>query len=156
MMWAVLSVLFDDIIIIANQQEEYYEKFICKIGKDIIPGFGPLSGIHAALTYSENPHCFIFACDLPFISGEIIQNQCKLISNNYDVIIPKHEFGYEPLHSLWSKSCSKSLEQHLLNNPQNLKIKNYLDKIKTKYYNTDFNKAFTNINCQKDIEKILL
>src|SRR5258707_10267809 len=34
---------------------------------DIVPGCGPLGGLHAALTHAREDHVFVVACDMPYV-----------------------------------------------------------------------------------------
>jgi molybdenum cofactor guanylyltransferase len=153
MMWDVISVIFNDIIIITNSNHKRYQEFTNNVKDDLIPGFGPLSGIHAAIKHSKNSHCFVFACDLPFIDKKNIETQCDIITNNHDVFVPKHKQGCEPLHSIWSKSCLPHIEKHIISN-KTLKISSFISNLNTYYYETDYNLAFTNINSLQDLENI--
>ena len=40
--------------------------------EDLLPGGGPLSGIHAGLAAASHPVVFFVACDMPFPSGELL------------------------------------------------------------------------------------
>jgi len=151
--YSVIKDLFTEIIIVSNDQDEKYDSFSAKITCDILPGFGPLSGIHTALSHSSHDHCFIVACDLPFLDVDVISQQIALINNNFHVIVPRHLHGIEPLHAVWSKTCLPFLEKHL-QSPENLKIQTFLNQLNSKYFDTESNICFTNINSKKDLENI--
>jgi molybdopterin-guanine dinucleotide biosynthesis protein A len=50
------------------------EKFltVARTIEDVFPGYGPLGGIHAALTYTETALNLILAVDLPFIERDFL------------------------------------------------------------------------------------
>jgi len=149
----VISKNFDHIILNCNIHYAEYEQYTQHIVHDILPGFGPLSGIHSVLSHCNTEWCFIFACDLPFLSHELIQKQIGFISDDYDVIVPMHENGIEPLHSIWSVECLGVLEDHLQQSCD-LKITSFFKKIRTYYFDTKEDLCFLNINSKKDIENI--
>ena len=44
------------------------------IHKDIIPGSGPLGrNIYLALNFSKQEQCLVLACDMPFVTKDIIK-----------------------------------------------------------------------------------
>jgi molybdenum cofactor guanylyltransferase len=149
----VIKDLFAEIMIISNDPDEKYEAYSTKITGDILPGFGPLSGIHAALNMASSDFCFVVACDLPFLEQNMIVQQISLANEHVHAIVPRHAHGIEPLHAVWSKQCLPLLEEHL-RQPENLKIQTFLQKINTLYFDTVADICFTNINSRKDLDQI--
>jgi len=70
----LLSSLFDEIIIIGKPVEDHKN---LRTYKDIYRNSGPLAGIHTALLNSTNDYSFVFSCDLPFISLDLISAMQK-------------------------------------------------------------------------------
>ena len=128
-MMECFSKLFDEIILVTNDPTAYLEWDV-NIVTDIYPIRCSLTGIHAGLIYSTNPFTFFSACDTPFLSADIVQTVIAAIDSNKDVIIPHTHEGYEPLCAAYSKSCVKSIEDHL--NRQNLKIQGFFNTVRVK------------------------
>ncbi len=42
-----------------------------KFVEDVIPGAGPLSGLHAGLVHISSPLALVLACDMPFVSPQL-------------------------------------------------------------------------------------
>jgi molybdopterin-guanine dinucleotide biosynthesis protein A len=62
---------------------------------------GPLAGIISGLTLCRNELCFIAACDMPFINGNVVKMLFSM-SEAHDAAIPRWEDGFlEPLHSVY-------------------------------------------------------
>ncbi|MHB1420274.1 MAG: molybdenum cofactor guanylyltransferase [Bacillota bacterium] len=98
-----LKTLFPEVIIVTNDHEPY-RYLDTKIVSDIIPGMGPLSGIHAGLEASKYNLNFVIACDLPFIETELVRfmvGQAK----GYDVVVPQMGDYLQPLHAVYCKTC---------------------------------------------------
>jgi molybdenum cofactor guanylyltransferase len=153
LMMNVIEPMFSEIYIVSNDDHSLYKNYPAILVPDSIPGKGPLSGIHSALQHSKQKFCFIFACDLPFISSELIMQQTEFIDDYSDVIVPQHEKGIEPLHAIWAKQCYSKLDNYL-NNVQNFKISRFLDTLNVKYFETgDFN-HFVNINTPEDLRQL--
>lgn len=147
--------VFSDIIIVTNSQFEY-EYLGVKLFRDIIPEKGSLGGLYTGLVNSESKYNFIVACDMPFINEELIK---EVIRNydEYDVIVPKINNGYEPLFAMYSKNCISFIKKQL--DEDNLKITNFFPYVKfkeitentIKQIDPDFY-SFFNINTRIDYE----
>ena len=108
----LLDSIFSEVIISTNNPEVY--KFTQrKLIKDIIPDKGPLSGIHSVLQYSNTEKNFIISCDMPLVSGELINYLCDIKSNK-SILLPKAEGRIQQLCGLYSKSILPEIE-NLLN-----------------------------------------
>ena len=67
---ARLMPLSDDVLVISNVMRDIPSQI--RQFTDIIPGKGPLSGIHAGLIHARHDLVFVTACDVPFLMPEII------------------------------------------------------------------------------------
>jgi molybdopterin-guanine dinucleotide biosynthesis protein A len=91
-------------LLVTNTPTEYAYLGLPMVG-DIIPEMGPLGGIHAALRHSTARRIFVFGCDMPFISAELVGHMGAL-AGGVDVVMPRHDSGRpEPLHAIYSQSC---------------------------------------------------
>ncbi len=77
---------------------------------DLIPGYGPLSGIHSALSHAKNPKVLVTACDMPFLSAEMTNQLLTAATPESKVTVPRHCDGHEPLFSVWPTEIKESLE----------------------------------------------
>ena len=153
----LLKGIFSQVILVTNTPLEYSYLDI-EIVIDIVPKRGALIGIYTGLFYSSHPHCFVTACDMPFLNKKVIEHMIT-ISKNYDVVIPHLDDGYHSLHAIYSKKCMKSIEK--LIHEDNLKIIDFFDKIKVKEVTSDdINpldptlNSFLNINTPEDLARI--
>lgn len=61
-----LSAVFRDLAVLTNRPEGYRGfPGNLSVFQDLVPGFGPLSGLHAALSRSASPWLYLAACDTP-------------------------------------------------------------------------------------------
>ena len=153
----LLKGIFSQVILVTNTPLEYSYLDI-EIVVDIVPKRGALIGIYTGLFYSSHPHCFVTACDMPFLSKKVIEHLITL-SKNYDVVIPHLDDGYHSLHAIYSKKCMKSIEKLIREN--NLKIIDFFDKVKVKeVLSDDINpldptlNSFLNLNTPEDLTRI--
>ncbi len=95
--------VFEDIMIISNNKE-LSNGINAPVIKDIVPIQSTMTGIATALIHTQKPYVFVVACDMPNLSREGI---LYLMENaqGEDIIIPKTEKGYEPLHAIYSRAC---------------------------------------------------
>jgi molybdenum cofactor guanylyltransferase len=152
---SVISSLFDEIIIVTNNPEEFKEFRNYKIVRDEFLHVGPLGGIHAALKASSNDAIFVFAGDMPFLDKELINRLISVFRDaSCDVLIPRIGEFIEPLHSIFSRSVTETLEDYL-RHTEDFAVRDFIKHLKVKYLEftgTEENKkAFANINSASDI-----
>ena len=155
---SLLQRLFKEVIIVTNQKE-LFSDMDAKIYEDLIPNRGALIGLYTGLFYSSYPYSFCVACDMPFLNEALIR---YLISNieGEDVILPKTNDGFQPLHAIYSKNCQKAIKI-ILEEGKN-KILDFYPMVKVKIIEEDkFKnldpelKSFININTPEEL-KILI
>ncbi|WP_432402938.1 molybdenum cofactor guanylyltransferase [Wukongibacter sp. M2B1] len=145
--------------IIVSNKPGLYNYLGVKIVKDIIPGHGPLSGIHAGLINAEYEHSLVLACDMPFVKKKLVDYLGEL-AEGYDAVVPKSGQHFQPLCAIYSKGCIEAIERCLKNNIY--KIIDIYPKIKVRYVNYDELKdfkdiegIFRNINTPSDYSKFV-
>ncbi|HEY5674236.1 MAG TPA: formate dehydrogenase accessory sulfurtransferase FdhD [Malonomonas sp.] len=109
--YARLSSLFDEVLIVTNSPELYRE-IPCRKVPDLYPGLGALAGIHSGIKHASQPRAFVVGCDMPFIAPELIRNLCDN-PGQADLVLPISSSGHEPLHALYGKSCLPAIERSL-------------------------------------------
>jgi molybdenum cofactor guanylyltransferase len=152
---SVIRDLFDEIIIVTNNPEEFADFNFCTIVQDEIIDAGPLGGIHAALKASSKDAIFVFAGDMPFLDRGIILSQIEAYNNAYcDAVIPVIEEYIEPLHSIYSTSLTHHLEAYFHTDHGNA-VKDFIASVNVQYLHLEGSeknkKTFTNINSASDI-----
>jgi molybdopterin-guanine dinucleotide biosynthesis protein A len=122
--------------------------------KDIYPGQGPLSGIHAGLTFSKYNRSLVLAIDMPFLKRDLLEYLAE-IAPEYDVVVPRSGDFFQPLCAIYSKACLPYIESNLKNDIR--KTTSFYKDVKVKYVDEkelksfgDFEKLFNNINTPKD------
>jgi molybdopterin-guanine dinucleotide biosynthesis protein A len=145
---------FSKLMIIANEKEKYAGLGI-EVIKDIIPEKGPLGGIYTALVKSDSFYNFIFSCDAPFVNLDLID---YMISERegIDIIVPRWNNRFEPLHAIYSKNCIEAIERQLGKNE--LKVTNFFQYVKVRVIDekeisrfVSSQPFFANINTPQDL-----
>ena len=82
---------------------------------DRVPGCGPLSGLHAALSEARAPVVVVVACDMPFVSAPLLRHLLMLASgpDKPDVVVPRTERGYHPLCAVYTRACLEPVTRRL-------------------------------------------
>ncbi|MCA9878872.1 MAG: molybdenum cofactor guanylyltransferase [Thermomicrobiales bacterium] len=110
----------DDVLIVANDVARH-EGYGARVVRDVIPGFGTLSGIHAALTNARHEHCLVVACDMPLLNPAVLAYMAGL-PRGYDVLIPQTpgvsrqgNSGqiYQTLHAIYARRCAEPIAAQL-------------------------------------------
>jgi molybdenum cofactor guanylyltransferase len=154
-MISVMRDIFDEIIIVTNDPEEFADFNFCLLVPDRITNAGPLGGIHAAMLASSGEAIFVFAGDMPFLDKEIIMSQIEAFNNiDADALIPRIDNYIEPLHSIYGISLAERIETHI-NSNRSQAVRDFIKSLKVHYLQFDSSeknkKAFTNINSSADI-----
>ncbi|NLW07601.1 MAG: NTP transferase domain-containing protein [Clostridia bacterium] len=145
---ALLRPLFAEIIVVSNTPEAYQD-LDARLVEDIIPGRGPLSGIHAGLAASSYWHNFVVACDMPFLEQDLIDYLLQQ-APGYDVVVPRRGEYLEPLHAVYSRGCLPVIEEHLKQGKH--KTIAFYPRVKVRYLGVEEYKNFDN----NSLERIFL
>lgn len=96
--------VLDEVVIVANSSEAFIRLGVPVI-PDLLPGKGPLSGIHAALSHANGDAVLLSPCDAPYAVPALYR---VLIDSSRDVqaVFPRSRgpLGYEPLFGWFSGS----------------------------------------------------
>jgi molybdopterin-guanine dinucleotide biosynthesis protein A len=125
---------------------------------DIYPDMGPLGGIYTGLIASISNINIVTACDMPFLSTDLMGYMAELLAD-YDAVVPRLKNGMiEPLHAVYSKNCLSRIDARLA--VKKLSIHSFLDGINVRYLDEEESRridpehiSFFNINYQADLDK---
>jgi molybdenum cofactor guanylyltransferase len=101
-------------VVVASDRGNEYESLRVPILPDIKKNCGPLGGIHAALVQTEADSLFVLACDMPFVSTELIRHIVDAASGA-NATVPTMNGRLQPLCGLYSRRCLPIIEQSLNN-----------------------------------------
>jgi len=94
---------------------------------DIVPGCGPLGGLHAALTSAHSDVLFLVACDMPYVSSAFVEHLLSL-AGEADAVVPRTERGYHPLCAVYTRACLEPAAAQLAD--RRLKMLELLDRVR--------------------------
>ncbi len=158
---SIFEQVFTETIVVVAQHSSVTEGLSHRVVTDVIPGKGPVGGLHTGLFYSREPFVFLAACDMPFLEIALIQRICQLSkeSDNADACMFELSTGIQPMQGVYSQKCISSLESMIRNdqlsmqgllNRTELKVQT-LDQAKIEDLDPNF-VSFMNINTPSDLE----
>lgn len=148
---AAVPAEMNKITIVTNSPEEYFFLPHGKIS-DILPQCGPLSGIHAGLVNSDTAFSFFLACDLPFLSQEIISGIVTR-HRGQGIFGAKTEDGLQPLCAIYSKSCVSVIESMM--QKQNYSLHDLARNVNSEFIAVEGKDQFFNVNTVADWQSLL-
>lgn len=99
-----LAPVADEILVTTNRPEAYAFLGV-RLVRDLWPGRGALGGLYTALAAATQSLVAVVACDMPFASRAFFEFGRDLMEQeDWDVLVPLSEEGYEPLHALYRRS----------------------------------------------------
>jgi len=105
----ILRPLVSEVVVVASESEPY-RPYVDRVVPDVIPGLGPLGGIHAGLLAVRTRAAFFVGCDLPFVPGALFERLSREVARA-DAVVPFVDGEYEPLVAAYARSCLPAVER---------------------------------------------
>jgi molybdopterin-guanine dinucleotide biosynthesis protein A len=96
---------------------------------DLMPGCGPLGGLHAALSAARSHVVVVVACDMPYVSAPFVSYLIGL-TRDADLVVPQTEDGYHPLCAAYTRACLEPAARRLA--VRQLKVIDLVDDVRTR------------------------
>jgi molybdopterin-guanine dinucleotide biosynthesis protein A len=109
-----MTPIADEIIVTTNHPDDY--TFLnLRLVPDLKPGRGALGGLYTALFSATQSIVAVVACDMPFASVSLFEAARRLlVEEESDVVIPRTDEGYEPIHAIYRRAaCVPAIESAL-------------------------------------------
>lgn len=149
----------DELIVTTNRPEAY--AFLnLPLFSDLKPGRGALGGLYTAIASPRHPLVAVVACDMPFASPLLLEAASRLlVEESVDVVIPKSQEGYEPLHAIYRReTCLPAIESAI--DADQWKVIAWFPQVRVRVLTPDEVKrydpselAFWNVNTPEEFSK---
>jgi molybdopterin-guanine dinucleotide biosynthesis protein A len=106
-----LSRVTDDLVVV-GPPERRQEAGLARVVSDEYPDSGPLGGIYTALRASSAAAVLVVACDMPFLSEDLLRHLLTL-REDFDVVLPRVDGHGEQLHAIYAAACCEPMKRHL-------------------------------------------
>lgn len=143
-------------LLITNRPDEYAHLNLPMVG-DVLPDKGSLGGIYTAIYYSQNPYTLTLACDMPFVSADLLKYMLSL-RDGFDVVVPRVDQYPQGLHAVYGKACSDPIRQRL--DADRLKVMGFYEAVHVRYIDEPEYQpfdpkglSFFNINTPEELEQ---
>lgn len=149
---------------VAGFENQFGAGAILSLGRgmvtDLKTGFGAWSGLHAALAYSSSEWTFVLACDLPYVSGELLKKLVDLTDDDIDAVVPRQPDGrLQPLCAFYRRDVVlEEVERQLAGARRMARLTDLASVVKTRVLEeTEYNELpgnelfFVNINSISDL-----
>ncbi len=107
----IFGELFDEVLLVTHSPLEYLDLNLRTV-TDLYRGKGALAGVLTGVFYASHSRSFVAACDMPFLNPALIEHLVSF-APGFDVVVPRTEDGWQPLHAVYSKKCLPFMEELL-------------------------------------------
>jgi molybdopterin-guanine dinucleotide biosynthesis protein A len=147
---AVLKALTDDILIVGAADAPCPARPVA----DLVPGCGPLGGLHTALDRARGDATIVIACDMPYLSAPLLEH-LLMLTEDADAVVPRTARGYHPLCAAYTRACLAPATARLMEG--RLKMVDLFDAVRVRVVTAeeiaafgDGNRLLTNVNTPAD------
>jgi molybdopterin-guanine dinucleotide biosynthesis protein A len=154
-----LSPIAEEILVTTNRPDDY--RFLgLRLVPDLKPGRGALGGLYTAIASASHPIVAVAACDMPFASAPLLEAASRLlVEEAADVVIPRSEEGYEPLHAVYRRvTCLPAIAEAI--DADQWKVISWFPQVKVHILTAEERKqydpsglAFWNVNTPEEFSK---
>jgi molybdopterin-guanine dinucleotide biosynthesis protein A len=124
---ATLASVSADVLVVGDRIE--MAPGPARLVRDLVPGCGPLGGLHAALSAARGDALFLIACDMPFVSSPLIEYLFSL-AGDADIVVPQNERGYHPLCAVYTRACLEPAAERLADG--RLRMRELVESMRTR------------------------
>jgi molybdopterin-guanine dinucleotide biosynthesis protein A len=139
-------------------KDEFLQSGLLEVYPDLIPGKGPLSGLHSALKHAREEIIVMMPSDLPLMKQETVMYMLQNIKADADALVPRCNSHTHPVSAIYRRNILKKLEDYL-RKTKDFSIYKFLRSIQTQYLDipqsSSLELSFYNMNTEADYLKIL-
>lgn len=144
-------------LLLVTNTPEVYRHLDIQMVPDALPERQSLVGIYTGILHTAEP-AFVCACDMPFLNPRLIRFLLSL-AEGADVVIPRHDGRYEPLHAVYAPACLDPIRRCVLRGGRSV---DFLGEVRTRVVDADeirrFDpdlRSFVNLNTSEDYAQLL-
>lgn len=118
---------------LAYLEECAFGGLVPRVVADLEGSAGAMRGIASSLAAARLPLAAIVACDMPFVSPELIGTLSDRVKEGpLDVCVPREERGIEPLCAVWRRQACAPVARELLDQDRQ-RIRCLIDRVHAGY-----------------------
>ena len=154
---AELARISDDILIVGGVPGARHGGMAREVA-DRVEGAGPLGGLDAALAAAHHERLVLLACDMPFVTAELLAHLLTLAAEA-DAVVPRTERGYHPLCAAYTRACQPAVVRRLAD--RHLALVGLFEDVRVRVVPCeelkafgDPNRLFANVNTLADYDAL--
>ncbi len=131
---ALRNVCLDNVTLVGNSSVNCHElPVLADAGLDMISTRAPIVGVYSAIANAKTQWIAILACDLPFVTGDLIAKLAGYCSNEFDAVVPLQPDGLpQPLCAFYRRERCLPVIRDMIGKAE-LKMQNLLGLINTRF-----------------------
>ncbi|MEI7841488.1 MAG: molybdenum cofactor guanylyltransferase [Gallionellaceae bacterium] len=98
---------------------------------------GPLAGLLVALEAAPTPWIFLVACDMPFITIEMVEYLAAQRQHHHQAVVPRVQEHPQPMAAFYNKNASEQIRAVLQDPTAKHSLRSVLEKLDTLYVEAD-------------------
>ena len=119
---------------------------------DIKNGVGAWSGLHAALHHSRAEWTLVLACDLPFVTPQVLRELADMRFSDIDAVVPSQDGQvFQPLCAIYRTEPSLRIVDESLADEKAPPIRSLFSLLRTLILNMEGN-VLRNVNTPTDLD----
>ena len=131
---SVAQSLAEEVLVVTRTPDSYAFLDVPLV-TDRYPDVGPLAGVHAALAAASRPWVIVLACDMPFVTPDVLR---FLLAHraDVDVVMPRVGGREEPLHAVYRREvCLPAVEAAIRRGMR--RVISFLPTVRVRYIDDD-------------------
>ncbi|WIG94005.1 molybdenum cofactor guanylyltransferase [Myxococcus sp. SDU36] len=151
-----LAPCFEDVLLVANVPGPY-ARFGLRTVADVVSGKGAPGGVHAALGAARTPWVVAVACDMPFITTEVLRVLLGARDDGVDAVCFEVGGRLEPLLAVYRSALVPAWGEALAADPS---MRELLSGVRTRLLSEDTLRAvdaslrsLANVNTPEDLAR---
>jgi molybdopterin-guanine dinucleotide biosynthesis protein A len=127
--------------------------------EDAREGAGALGGLYSGLLAASHPPAVALACDMPLLSLPLLRHLNGLLTEEWDVVMPRWHGREEPLHAFYRRTCVPAIERLLDRGGR--RFVDFLPEVRVRYVAQEEierfdpeGRSFWNVNSREDLERL--
>jgi len=128
--------------------------------EDVREGAGALGGLYSGLLAASHPQAVALACDMPLLSLPLLRHLHGLLTDEWDVVMPRWQGREEPLHAFYRRTCVPAIERLLDRGGR--RFVDFLPEVRVRYVPQEEierfdpeGRSFWNVNSREDLARLL-
>jgi molybdopterin-guanine dinucleotide biosynthesis protein A len=86
---------------------------------DLVEDRGPLGGLHSALSYAQTEWIFVLACDIPFVTADLLQLIAGFTTGKFGAVAPEQPDGrLQPLCAVYRVAVARPVIDDIIQKPR--------------------------------------